>query len=158
MTPLSSHCRARRRSIRVSVARTGARGLVLLSLCGAGLTLGACSASDGRARAVTTVERFYDAIRGGRGEDACSLLSAPAFEQIESQSGQPCRDVIARLRYGGGTIVDAEVFVTNAKVDMLGGESAFLSQEPAGWKLTAVGCRAEAGKPRDHPLDCELKA
>jgi len=51
-----------------------------------------------------------------------------------------------------------EVFATNAKVDLSSGESAYLSPEPAGWKLSAIGCKPEEGKPRDRPLDCEVEA
>jgi hypothetical protein len=50
------------------------------------------------------------------------------------------------------------VFVTNAKVELTGGDSAFLNREPAGWRLTAVGCKAEQGDPKDTPLDCEVEA
>ena len=48
--------------------------------------------------------------------------------------------------------------MTNAKADLSGGESAFLSREPDGWRLTAIGCKAETRKPRDRPFDCELEA
>jgi len=37
-------------------------------------------------------------------------------------------------------------------------ESAYLSEEPDGWKLSAVGCLPKEGKPRDRPLDCEVES
>ena len=52
----------------------------------------------------------------------------------------------------------AEVFVTNARVEVAGGESAYLGREPTGWKLTAVGCKPADGKPAARPLECEVES
>lgn len=38
------------------------------------------------------------------------------------------------------------------------GESVFLDKGPDGWKLSAIACKVEDGKPRDRPLDCEVEA
>ena len=35
---------------------------------------------------------------------------------------------------------------------------AVTALELSGWKIGAVGCRPEEGKPRDRPLDCEVEA
>jgi hypothetical protein len=43
-------------------------------------------------------------------------------------------------------------------VDLAGGESAFLAPEQGTWKLSAVGCAPEAGKPHDRPFECEVEA
>ncbi len=51
-----------------------------------------------------------------------------------------------------------EVFITNAKVDLSGGESAFLSREDDGWKLSAIACKPEKGKPADRPFECEVES
>ena len=77
---------------------------------------------------------------------------------LEGDTGQSCEAVITRLEYDGGAIVDVNVYVTNAKVDLRSGESAFLDREPAGWKLTAVGCEPELGGPRDVPFDCQAES
>ena len=55
-------------------------------------------------------------------------------------------------------MAETEVFITNARVDVSSGESAYLGREPAGWKLSAIGCKPEQGKPRDRPLDCAVQA
>jgi hypothetical protein len=52
----------------------------------------------------------------------------------------------------------AAVYITSAKVDLTHGESAFLNRTSAGWKLVAVGCKPQAGKPADQPFACELEA
>jgi hypothetical protein len=121
-------------------------------------TLTGCGTSDDRDQARSVVERFYDSVRHDRGEQACAQLSSETVSALESQSGQSCRSVITRLEYQGGAIAHAEVFITSARVDLRGGESAFLDREPEGWRITAVACRPEEGDPRSHPMDCEVEA
>ena len=127
--------------------------LVLAALVAAG-----CGTSDDRDQARATVERFYDAVREDDGAGACEQLSESLLEQVESQTENECDNVITRLEYDGGAIVETRVFITNAKVDLRSGESAFLGREDDGWKLTAIGCKAEEGKPADRPFECEAEA
>ena len=117
-----------------------------------------CGTADDRDEARVVVERFYDAVRDDRPEEACTQLAESALEQLESQTGRECKDVIVRLEYEGGAVVDAHVYITNAKVDLTSGESAFLDREPTGWKLSAIGCKVQGGNPRDRPFDCEVEA
>ncbi|MFL5843998.1 MAG: hypothetical protein ACJ762_04825 [Solirubrobacteraceae bacterium] len=115
-----------------------------------------CGTSDDRRQARAAVERFYDAVRHDRGADACAELSLEAADQLESQTGQQCGEVVTRLDYEGGAVVRTQVFATNAKVDLRSGESAFLSRESDGWRLSAIACDAKE-KPRDRPFDCEVE-
>lgn len=117
-----------------------------------------CGTSDDRDQARGVVERFYDALRHDRAQDACAQLSAATASQLESQTGQSCRGVITRLDYDGGAIIDTQVYITNAKVDQRNGESTFLGREPTGWKITALACKPADGKPRDRPFECEVEA
>ena len=130
--------------------------LLPLALLAAGLA--GCGTSDDRDQSRSVVERFYDAVREDRGEDACAQLSAATVEALESQTEQSCEGVITRLEYDGGAVEGVEVFITNAKVDLGSGESTFLSREPTGWKITGVACKAVEGKPADRPLQCEVEA
>ena len=127
--------------------------VALAAVLGAG-----CGTADDRDQARATVERFYDAIRQDDAEAACEQLGEPLLEQLESQAQGPCPGAITRLGYEGGAIVATEVFITNAKVDLSSGESAFLSRETDGWKLSALACMAEEGKPADRPFECEVEA
>src|SRR3712207_3870841 len=61
--------------------------------------LAGCGTSDDRDQARAVVERFYDAIRDDRADDACAELSAATIAQIESQTEQSCDGVITRLEY-----------------------------------------------------------
>lgn len=119
---------------------------------------GGCGTNDDQDEARATVERFYAAIEAGDGEAACAELGEPLLEQVESQTQQPCPGVITRFEYEGGAIVGDEVYVTNAKVDLQSGESAFLSRGDDGWRLSAIACRPERGKPADRPFACEAEA
>ena len=122
------------------------------------LALGGCGTSDDQEQARNAVIRFYHAIEEHRGREACAELSKATISQLESQSGQRCARAVTDLRLEGGAVARTQVFITNAKVDVAGGQSAFLSREASGWKLSAVGCKPEASKPADRPLDCEVEA
>jgi hypothetical protein len=121
------------------------------------LAAGGCGTGGDRAQARQVVERFYAAIAAHHPDVACRQLSASTQKQLESQSKQSCPSVIDRLQLGSGGVVGVYVAIINAKVDVRGNESAFLGKEPAGWRITAAGCKATQGKPRDRPLECEVQ-
>jgi hypothetical protein len=127
--------------------------VLLLALSAAG-----CGTSDDRAAARGATERFYAAVGDGDGAAACEELSAATVTALEGESGQACAEAVTGLEYTGGSVAGVEVYVTNAKVDLDGGESAFLAPESGAWKLSAVGCRPEDGEPRDRPLECEVES
>jgi hypothetical protein len=133
-------------------------GRTMLALAAAALLAGCGMSGEARdSRAV--VERFYDAVRHDDGSAACAQLSAPALQALESQSGQSCESAVTRLDYEGGAVERAQVFITSARVDLRGGESAFLDREPGvGWRISAVACKAEDGPPNERPMDCEVEA
>jgi hypothetical protein len=126
------------------------------------LLLGAALAGCGTAPDGDEVRRtavaFYDAIGEGNGRGACDLLSDELIEQLESQDKRPCREAVTGIEHQGGDVANVHVFITNAKVDLSSGEAVFLSRVPGGWKLSALACRVEEGKPRDLPLECEAEA
>lgn len=126
------------------------RAALLLIVAG----LAGCGVSGDEAEVRDVTKRFYTAIREDDGAAACELLSADTAKAIESQSGQGCDDAITRLQLEGGEVEAAIVYVTNAKVELSGGESAFLGEEPDGWKLTALACKPMPGMP----FECEVEA
>lgn len=134
-----------------------ARRALLACIAIAAASVAGCGRSADRADVRSVADRFYAAIAQDRGDLACAQLSHPTRQQLESQTGQPCDDVVTRLDHAGGEVAAVAVFVTNAKVDMTSGESVFLSLEPEGWRLTAIGCKPPA-RPRDEPFDCEAEA
>jgi hypothetical protein len=147
-------CPSRRRGTEAGV-RGGA--LITCGLCLVIATAG-CGVGDDRDAARAVTERFYAAISADDGAGACMELGENTVKQLESQSGQACAAAVTGLQLSPGAITSVVVYATNAKVDLDSGESAFLSPEPGGWRLSAIGCKPEEGKPRDRPLDCEVEA
>ena len=134
------------------------RVVVICLAAGVSVLAAGCGTSDDRDQARSAVERFYEAVRHDDGDQACRELGESTVEELESQEKKPCASAITEVEYEGGAVVSTEVYVTNAKVDLRSGESAFLSREPSGWKLTAVACQVKEGKPADRPLDCDVEA
>jgi hypothetical protein len=131
------------------------RLLVAVSLLAVGVA--GCGQSDDRDAVRATTQQFLAAYAADRNEAACQTLSSDTVKELESEEGAPCPDAIGKVELDGGNVVDVEVDVTNAKVDLATGESVFMSEQADGWKITALGCRS-AGKPADEPFDCELTA
>ena len=135
-----------------------ARGPALVTCALLTAIVAGCGQDTERDEARAVVERFTAAVRADRGRDACAQLSVAASDQLEGQSGEPCSVAVTRLRLETGAVLGTHLYVTNAKVDLRGGQSAFLGREPRGWRLTAVGCHPVDGEPRDRPFDCELES
>jgi hypothetical protein len=132
--------------------RIGVAAAVLVAVvagCGGG-------AERTRVRAVT--ERFYAAVRSGDGRAACAALTADTRTELASQEGKPCARAIGSLDLHPAAVTRVQVYITNAKADLAGGETAFLSREAGGWRLSAIGCEPQGGKPADRPYDCEAQA
>ena len=131
-----------------------------IALAAALLALGAagCGQSDDRDRVRGVAERFYAALKAGDGAAACEQLSADTRATLESDERAACREAIASLEIEPGALTAVEVYITNAKVDVQGGESAYLSLTADGWRLSAAGCTPAQGDPARMPLDCELEA
>jgi hypothetical protein len=121
------------------------------------LFLAGCGTGDDRDQAQATTERFYAALRAHDGTRACAQLSQDTVSSLEQQASKPCRLAVRDLQLKGGRVLRTRVYITNAIVDLSADEHAFLGREPTGWKLSAVGCRFDKGKPRDRPADCEAQ-
>jgi len=130
-------------------------GLALLAV--AALATAGCGQSGDRDAARATTTRFLAAYDGEQGELACAALSEDTRKELESQEQRPCPEVIGEVELQPGAVEHVDVAVTNAKVDLAGGGSVFLSEGSDGWKISALGCKPE-GEPTNSPLDCELEA
>jgi hypothetical protein len=120
------------------------------------LALAGCGQSDDRAAVRAVTERFYNAYDAKQGAVACSTIASETRKQLESEESEPCPDAVGSLEVSGGPILKVAVVMTNAKVDLAGGESVFLSEEQPGWRITALGCRPTKTRT-DTPFDCELE-
>ena len=103
-------------------------------------------------------DRFLRALEDHNGAAACAELSPDARKRLEDEAQAPCREAVGGMGLQRARLTRVQVYITNAKADLADGDSLFLSQGAAGWRLSAVSCRPAEGKPADRPFDCALEA
>jgi hypothetical protein len=123
--------------------------------CLLAVALAACG-SGGRERDAAAVsERFHAALQTGDGRAACDELNEETATKLEQQEKKPCAEAILAVELPkGGSVKATRVYVESAYTSLAGGEADFLSEGPAGWKISAAGCRPSAP---DQPYECELE-
>ena len=134
------------------------RATSLVVALAAAAALGGCARDADRDSVEAVTDRFFMALEAADGEKACAQLSTDTRSELESQEQKACTEAVTSLQVEGGALARVQVYVTNAKADLESGESAYLSQTQDGWRISAVGCTPEGGKPADRPYDCELQA
>ncbi len=87
----------------------------------------------------------------GDPEQRCDLLAPATLAAFEQGESAPCTDAVQDLPLEGGSVESVEIWGRNAQVQ-LAGDTVFLTETGAGWRITSAGCtpRAEA------PYDCEV--
>jgi hypothetical protein len=135
---------------------TRSAAVVIAAVAAVGLT--GCGQGGSRAEIRGTTAGFFAALRRGDGPAACARLSADSVAQLVSEEQEPCPRAVTTLQLRPGAIRRIQVYMTNAKVDLAGGASAFLDRTTNGWRLSAIGCRPVGGERADLPFDCELEA
>jgi hypothetical protein len=133
------------------------RRLIPLLAFGA-LGLAGCGQDANRADVRAVTGRFYAAVARHDGAVACAQLAQPTVKQLEQEEKAACPKAVEALGLSQAGITRVEVFVTNAKVDLANGASAFLEQTTSGWKLSALGCRPTNGNPQVQPMDCAVQS
>jgi hypothetical protein len=134
---------------------TIAKGTSWLVPCAVGLIVAGCGRADD-ARSVTNVtERFLAAVEQNDGARACARLSPGAIEAFEHDEGSSCAEAARGLTLEASRVSRAQVFATEAKVELADGESAFLELTSNGWRISAAGCTPQ---PDDQPYECEIEA
>ncbi|MBG0829969.1 hypothetical protein HS041_19560 [Planomonospora sp. ID67723] len=125
---------------------TLAAGAALTSL----LALSGCASADGPA-AERAVLRFYAAVAGGQGGQACSLLTPEAAEGLRA-AGETCEQAVLALALPGGDVTGTRVWGDEAQV-RLARDTVFLHRFTQGWLVRGAGCRPRG----DLPYDCEVE-
>jgi len=88
----------------------------------------------------------------GNAEARCDLLAPATLGALERTEDAPCAEVIGELPIRGGSVESVEVWGGDAQVRMAG-DTLFLTETGAGWRIVAAVCT-----PRDEaPYDCELE-
>jgi hypothetical protein len=134
----------------------GRRSLALL-LCLAVALLAGCG-SERDQEAARVAARFYSAVAAKDGAAACSQLSEDAVAKLESEEKASCPEAVLELdlKLPAGRERSTDVYLTSAKVDLAGADSVFLDQTNDGWRISAAGCRPQAGE--EKPYECEVEA
>jgi hypothetical protein len=118
---------------------------VCLSSCS---TLGEREAAASRAAA-----RFEESVRRADGARACAALAPETRQEVQQSARMPCVKALFEQQVApAGAVREVQVYGRQARV-VLAADTLFLSVFPAGWKITAAGC-----KPRPHqPYQCQIK-
>jgi hypothetical protein len=119
------------------------------------LVLAGCGRSGDRATVRGVAEGFYAAVAHHDGARACALLSTDARKALEQQESSPCARAVVHLDLSGSRARIVRVYTTDAAVELIRGDTVFLQQTPAGWRVDAAGCRPQA---RGDPADCEVES
>ena len=85
-------------------------------------------------------------------EARCDLLAPATLAAFEKDQTAPCSDAVQQLSLDGGAVTSVEVWGGDAQVRM-GGDTLFLTETRAGWRVAAAGCTSRG----DAPYDCEVE-
>ena len=120
-----------------------------LLLGSAVLLLTGCSSAQ-RADVEQVATTFADT--SGDPETRCDLLLQATLDSLEKEESAPCSDAIAQLPIDGGDVQSVQVWGRDAQV-RLSGDTLFLTETHAGWRVAAAACHAQ----RDAPYECEVE-
>ena len=123
--------------------------------CGAALGLAALLVSGCASSQQPEVQRVATTFEhsGGDPQARCELLTPKALAALEKSQSASCADAIGQLPLSGGDVRSVQVWGGDAQV-RLSGDTLFLTETHAGWKVSAAACRPNA----DAPYDCEVQA
>jgi hypothetical protein len=125
----------------------------LLCIAAMVAVLTGCSAvgpdADGAAR---VAEDFNRAVVAGRGELACSMLTAGARSAVEESAGSCSEGIVNGDLPTALTVLTSEAFGQAAQVRMTG-DVVFLGFVGGRWQVTAAGCRAQPSGPYDCTVE-----
>jgi hypothetical protein len=123
--------------------------------CAAALGLAALLVTGCASTQRPEVQRVATAFENSRGDAQarCQLLTPKAVAALEQNGSQSCADAIGQLSLDGGGVRSVQVWGGDAQVE-LSGDTLFLTQTKAGWKVSAAGCTPNT----DAPYDCEVQA
>jgi hypothetical protein len=127
-----------------SLARRGATlglGALLLTGC----------ASTQQPEVQRVAMAFEDS--GADAETRCDLLAPKTLAALEKSESTSCAEAIGQLPLDGGDVESVRVWGGDAQV-RLSGDTLFLTETHAGWRVFAAACQPN----RDAPYDCEVAA
>jgi hypothetical protein len=121
----------------------------------AALAVGCGGGADDE-NATRVAERFYAAVASKDGALACAQLEQSTREALEHDEEMPCPKAVLSLKLSGAKADSATVWVTSAQVRLRRGDTVFLDETAAGWRVAAAGCQPKPGE--EEPYQCEVEA
>ncbi len=116
----------------------------------AAIAVGGC-ASPHRPEVAGTAVAFARAVSAGSTAEACRMLAPATREELEKSTDQPCEQGLAGAGLkASGSVHGIQVWGSQAQV-RIGRDVSFLAEFPAGWLVTAAGCRPRRA---NEPYDC----
>ena len=85
-------------------------------------------------------------------QQRCDLLAPATLIAFEQDESAPCADAVQDLPVQGGAVESVEVWGGNAQV-RLAGDTVFLTETRAGWRITSAACTPRSGGPYDCEVD-----
>jgi hypothetical protein len=126
--------------------RRSTRALGLAALC---VVLAGCASAQ--APDVEQVATTFSDPAGDP-EERCELLLPSVLAAFEEDQAMPCADAIEDLPLHAGAVESLEIWGGSAQVK-LGGDTLFLAETSAGWRVTAAVCTPQG----EAPYDCEVE-
>lgn len=84
-------------------------------------------------------------------EARCDLLAPQTRAAFEQSEAAPCAEAIEDLALQGGGVESVEIWGGDAQVKLTG-DTVFLSETSAGWRIMSAACRPQA----EGPYECEV--
>jgi hypothetical protein len=126
------------------------RGSRVLAFVGAAAVLLTGCSSAQRPDVERVALTFEDP--SGDPEARCDLLAPKTLAAFEETESAPCPEALQQLPLGGGEVTSVEIWGGDAQV-RLGGDTLFLAETSAGWRVVAAGCTSRG----TAPYDCEVE-
>ena len=127
-----------------------APGRAALAVLGvAGLLLTGCSSMQ-----QPEVEQVAASFEDAEADPAarCELLAPATLAALEEEESTSCAEAIEQVPLQGGGIESVQIWGGDAQV-RLSGDTLFLTETRAGWRVTAASCRSKG----EAPYDCEVE-
>ncbi|MFJ7065765.1 hypothetical protein [Streptomyces sp. NPDC101115] len=139
---------------RSPVSAVRVRAQRALWVCAAAVLAAGCGAPAARVDGARTAgEGFERALAAGDDEAACRLLAPATLEQLEQDEGKACAEALGGEELPKAGVVRATEVYGRQAVLRLDGDTLFLSQFDAGWRVVAAGCSPQG----ERPYQCVLK-
>jgi hypothetical protein len=133
----------------VRAAAFWGRSVVFVAVAGACVVLTGCSSMQ-QPEVERVAATFEDP--GADPQTRCDLLAPATLAAFEEDESTSCTEAIEEVPLGGGDIESVEIWGGDAQV-RLSGDTLFLTETRAGWRVIAAACESRG----EAPYDCGVE-